>query len=136
MEYFGAVTHGLRQAGCAHGQDHELLHIDTVIRMGAAVDDVHHRHGHVERTIAAQVTIQGQALVRRRGMGNGHGNSQYRVGPQPALVVRAVQLQHGPVDAGLVAGFHAQQRRAQDILYIAYCLQYTLAAVAACVVVP
>ena len=136
MENLGAVTHGFRQARCAHGQDHELLHIDAVIRMGAAVNDVHHRHGHVKRSVTAQVTIQGQTSIGCRGMGNGHGNGQYRVGAQPALVFRAVEFQHCPIDAGLVAGFHTNQLRAQDILYIAYCLQHALAAVAAGVVVP
>src|SRR5690606_20956945 len=38
----------------AHRQHHELLQVDVVVGVGAAVDDVHHRHGQHRSTVAGE----------------------------------------------------------------------------------
>jgi hypothetical protein len=50
-----------RKARRAHGHDHEFLDVQVVVGVRAAVDDVHHRHGQLHGTHAAEVAVQGQA---------------------------------------------------------------------------
>src|SRR3546814_10114576 len=60
VKYFGAVTDRFAEARCADRDDHEFLQVQRVVRMRAAVDDVHHRHRHLHRAGTAKVTIQRQ----------------------------------------------------------------------------
>ena len=43
VKYFGSHPQGFRKARSAGGHDHEFLQIDIVIRVRAAINDVHHR---------------------------------------------------------------------------------------------
>ncbi len=44
VEDLGADAHRLGEGGGAAGDDHELLEVDAVVGVGAAVEDVHHRN--------------------------------------------------------------------------------------------
>ena len=44
MERLGAVAQRLGETRRANRHDHELLEVDVVVGVLAAVDDVHHRH--------------------------------------------------------------------------------------------
>ena len=101
MEDLGAVAHRLAQAGGAHRQDHEFLEVDAVVRVLAAIDDVHHRDGQPVMALA-EIAVQGQGPLLGGGVGHGHGDAEEGVGAEAALVVGAVQLDHAPVDAALV----------------------------------
>ena len=55
-----------RSCSAADRHDHELLEVDAVVGVRAAVQDVHHRHGQHVRAVAAEVAVERQALPRRR----------------------------------------------------------------------
>ena len=93
----------------AQRHDHELLHVDGVVGVRAAVDDVHHRGRQQPGADAAQVAKQRQAAVIGRGMGHGQRHAQDGVGAQVLLVLGAVQLDHPLVERDLVEGVHAAQ---------------------------
>jgi hypothetical protein len=86
----------------ADRHDHELLHVGRPGSMLAAVHDVHHGHGQGATGDAAQVAIERQVLAGGRGVGHGQRDAQNGISAQPALVLGAVQLDHGLVDAALV----------------------------------
>ena len=90
VKNFCTVTHRFTEAGRTHGDDHQFLQIEVVVRMGAAVDDVHHGDGQLASVHAAKVTVQGQARLFSSGTGHGHGHGQHGVGAQTAFVVSAV----------------------------------------------
>ena len=55
-----------REVGRPLGDDHELLEVERVVGVGAAVDDVHQRHGQHARARPAQVLVERQRRARRR----------------------------------------------------------------------
>jgi hypothetical protein len=81
----------------------------AVSGVGAAVEDVHHRHRQHVRVGAADVAEQRQ--VRRVGGGTGHRHrhAEDRVGAEPGLVGGAVEVEHRLVDEPLLVGVEAQQ---------------------------
>ena len=83
--------------------------------MGAAVEDVHHRHRQQRRLAAAvelgEVAVERLAGVGRRGLGRGQGDPEQRVGAEAALVRGAVELDHRLVERALLGGAGAGQRR-------------------------
>ena len=109
VEDFGAHAHGVRKRLGARGQDHELLDVDRIVCVGAAVDDVHHRGRQDAGRDAAQIAIK--FLIGRQGAGLGdrQRHAQDRIGAQTALVGRAVQFDHRLVDPALLLGVHAGQ---------------------------
>ena len=113
----------------AQGHDHELLDVDVVVGVRAAVDDVHHGGRQQAGADAAEIAEQRQAGVGRRGMGRGQRNAEDGVGPQLALVLGAVQFDHPPVQRGLIQGVHAGQFVGQDVVDVVDRLQHALAQV-------
>src|SRR3546814_3652472 len=61
VENLAAPAHRLGDAAGADGHDHEFLHVDRIVGMFAAVDDVHHRHRQGARRDAADIAIERQA---------------------------------------------------------------------------
>ena len=110
VEDFGTPAHGFGNAAGTHRHHHEFLHVDRVIGMGAAVDDVHHRHRQQPRRNAANIAVQRQAARISGRLGNSQGNAQNGVGAEPAFVGGAVQFDHGRINRALFFGFHAGQR--------------------------
>jgi hypothetical protein len=135
VEDLGAVAHGFAEAGRAHRDDHELLQVEVVVGVRAAVDDVHHRHRQAHAAHAAEVAVQRQARFLGRGAGHGHADGQRGVGAQAALVVGAVQVDQRLVQEGLLAGVQAQHRFADLGVDVLHGLQHALAQVAALVAV-
>ncbi len=115
VEDLGAHPQALREARRAGRHDHELLEVDRVVGVGAAVEHVHHRHRQQRRLAAAvelgQVAVERLAGVGRGGLGRGQRDAEDRVGAQPALVGRAVELDHRLVEGALLGGACARQRR-------------------------
>ena len=107
MEHLGAAAQGVAKALRADRDDHEFLHVQAVVGVRAAVDDVHHRHRHLHRAGAAEIAVQGQAALVRGGLGHGHGHSQHRIRAQARLVLGAVQIDQGLVDETLLGGIQA-----------------------------
>ena len=77
--------------------------------MGAAVEDVHHRHGQGLGVDAADVVVEGQVQRGGRGLGAGEGDAEDGVGAQAGLIGGAVELDEQLVDAGLVEDVAAEQ---------------------------
>jgi len=100
----------MASAQLAAPTDHELLHVNRVVGVRAAVDDVHHRHRQIAGEGAADVLVERQLGVRRRGLGHGQAHAQDRVGAEAALVGRAVEVDQGAVDVELVFRVHAGER--------------------------
>ena len=63
VEHFSAHADGFGERRGADRHDHELLNVDWVVRVRAAVDDVHHRHRH---TCACARRHSGRAATRVR----------------------------------------------------------------------
>ena len=61
MERLGTVAKGFTEGRSAHRNDHELLQVEVVVGVSTAVDDVHHRDGHLEGTHAAEVAVERHA---------------------------------------------------------------------------
>ena len=81
-------------------QDHELLDVDRIVGVGAAVDDVHHRHRQDAGRDAADVLVERQAGRHGAALADGQGDAEDGVGAQAALVRRAVQLDQQPRRCG------------------------------------
>ena len=115
VEDLGAGAQPLGEAGRPHGHHHELLEVHLVVRVRAAVQHVHHRHGQHVGRLAAEVAPQRRAGLGRRGLGRGERHAQDRVGAQPALVRGAVELDHGGVQrrAGRSRRGRARARRSR-----------------------
>jgi hypothetical protein len=115
VEDLGADAQAFREAVRAGGDDHELLEVDRVVGVGAAVEDVHHRHrqkvrlgGSIEPGQVAEERLAGE---HRRGLGGGQRYAEDRVGAEAPLVRGAVELDHLRVERGLVRCVGALQRR-------------------------
>ena len=107
MEDLGAVAQGFLEALGADGHDHELLDIDAVGGVGAAVEDVHHGHGQGLGIDAADVVVQAHAGGLGRGLGAGQGDAEDGVGTQAGLIGGAVELDEHLVDGDLVQSVQA-----------------------------
>ena len=111
-----ALLQRLGEGGRADRRDHELLDVDVAVGMGAAVEDVHHRHRQQMGVRPTDVTEERQ-LGRLRGrLGDRERDSEDRVGAQRRLVRRAVQVDHHLVDDALLVGLDAEQRLTDDLV--------------------
>ena len=120
----------------AVGRDHELLHVDGVVGVRAAVDDVHHRDGQRGSGGAAEVAVERRTLRNRGGARGRHGNGEDGIRAEPSFVARAVQRDHDAVDFGLVRGILAVQRSGDLAIDVAGRLQRAFAEVTRLVAVP
>ena len=106
VEDLDADPQALREARRAGRDDHELLEVDRVVGVGAAVEDVHHRHRQHGRLAAAvelgQIAVERLAGVGRGGLRHRQRDAEDRVGAEPALVRGAVELDHRPVQGALL----------------------------------
>jgi hypothetical protein len=118
----------LGEAGRADRHDHELLEVDLVVSVRAAVEHVHHRHGQHVRCLAAEVAPERQPGLGGRRLGRRQRHAQDRVGAEPALVGRAVALEHGLVDGRLVGRVDAAHGLGQLARGVGDSLRDTLAA--------
>ncbi len=135
MEHLGAHADALAEVRGADGADHELLECDRGVRVRAAVDDIHHRHGKRVGVHAADVAVKRQTEALGGGLGDGEGDAEDRVGTELALGGGAVKRQHLVVDSTLVAGAHADDVRGDDLVDVFDRLEDALAEVAALVAV-
>ena len=99
VEDLGAGLQRAAEALEADRDDHELLEVDRVVGVRAAVQHVHHRHGQHVRGLAAEVAPQRQAVLLRGRLGGGQRHAEDRVRAEARLVRRAVEVDHPPVDA-------------------------------------
>jgi hypothetical protein len=107
VEDLRAGANSLGKRGRADRHHHELLKVHAAVGMGAAVEDVHHRHRKERAPRAAVerrgVLVERHACRRRIRTRERHGHPEQRVRPEPSLVGRAVQLDQERVDRALIS---------------------------------
>ncbi len=113
----------------AGGHDHELLQVDGVRRVDAAVDHVHHRHRQRRRVVAAEVPVQRHAVMRGRGLRGRKRDAEERVCPQAALVRRPVEVDEAPVERFLVRRVEPTHGVGDLAFDVRDCARHALAAV-------
>ena len=131
----GAPAQALGKARSTHGHDHELLEVNVVVGMHAAVEDVHHGRGQQVRVNAAQILVQRQARRLGRGAGDGQRHAQDGVGTELGLVGRAVGGDQRGVDGALIEGIEAHNGAGALVIDVLDGLRNALAQVAALVAV-
>ena len=62
--------------------NHEFLKIDIIVRVRAAINDVHHGDGQDVCLLAAEVSVQRYPLTVGCGTRRGHRNRQESIGAQ------------------------------------------------------
>ncbi len=110
MEHLGPHAHSLTDGWCTDRHDHEFLHINRVVGMGTAIDDIHHRHRHGAGRGTTNIAIERQTGIFCRCLGNREADAEDRIRAEIALVVGAVEGEHHLVDDDLLMGIHAEQR--------------------------
>ena len=100
----------VREAVRSRRDEHELLQIDRVVGVDAAVDHVEHRYRQRRRALAAQVAEERDAGVGRRSLRARERDAEDGVRAEAALVRRPVELDQAPVDRFLVRGVEPGHR--------------------------
>ena len=139
VEDLRAAAQRLAKAGRADRQDHELLDVEAVVRMRAAVDDVHHRHRH-DRLAAfaelrAEVPVQALLRIARGRLRGGQRDGQQRIGAEPALGVGAVELDHPAIEAAWSRGSRPSSAARSTVFTCRDGLQHAFAEIALLVAV-
>ena len=130
MEDFRTVAQGFPEGGGALGHDHEFLKVNRGVRMGTAVDDVHHGDGKHLGIRAAQVFEEGQVKLHGGGFCHGQGDTQNGIGAQTGFVGRAVQVNHDFVNGGLKGSVMSRDFRSNEFVDVFHGLENALASVA------
>ena len=115
---------------------HELLHVEPVVRVGPPVDHVHEGDRQRPRVRPAEVPEEGEPEVVGGGAGAREGHAEDGVRPQGLLLRRAVELAERAVDEGLLGRVHPLHLGGDHALHVAHGLEHALAAEAPPVVVP
>jgi hypothetical protein len=103
VKHLGAHPQRLGKARRTDGQHHELLEVDPVLGVRAAVQDVHHRQRQKRVVLAEQPAVQRHPRRLCRGVRGGEGGAEQRVGTEPGLVAGSVELDQAPVERRLLA---------------------------------
>jgi hypothetical protein len=77
------IPHRLRETARAERHDHELLEVDAIVGVHAAVEHVHERHRQHARLVAARVTPERNPRIIRRRSRACERHAENRVGAEP-----------------------------------------------------
>jgi hypothetical protein len=102
VEGLGADPQRLREGRRAARDEHELLEVDRVLGVGAAVHDVEERHRERPRRLPAEVAEERHAGLGRGRLRRRERDAEDRVRAEAALVRRPVELDEPPVEPLLV----------------------------------
>ena len=94
MEGLGPVAQRLGEVRRADRHDHELLEVDRIVGVLAAVEDVHHRHRQAGRADAAEIGVKRQSRRLGRGARDRHRDAEDGVGAELRLGLGAVERDH------------------------------------------
>ena len=100
----GTPAQGLAKGRRTDRHDHELLKVDRVFRVRAAIDDIHHRHRQNVGIDTAEILKQRQVAFQGGGFGRRQRDRQDGVGTESGLVGGAVQIDHRVVHRALIFG--------------------------------
>ena len=135
MVDLSAPTQALGKARGTHRHNHELLEVNVIVGMHAAVEDVHHGRGQQVGVDATQVLIQRQARRLGSGAGDGQRHAQDGVGAELGLVGRTVGGNQCGVNGTLVEGIEAHDGVGALVVDVLDGLRNALAQIAALVAV-
>ena len=130
MEDLGPHAQRLVEGLGAHRHDHELLDIQVVVGVAAAVDDVHHRNRERAGVRAADVAVQRHAEGLRGRAGGGEGHAEDGVGADVPLVLRTVEFDERVVQLDLLGGVHPDDLGGDDVVHVVDGVLYAFAQVA------
>lgn len=131
----GAPTQALGERLSANRHNHELLEVNVVVGMHAAVENVHHGRRQHMGVCAANVAIQRQLARLGSGTCASERSTQNGVRAQVALVRSTVDVNHFGVDSTLVASVHADNRFGNFLIHMGDGLLNALAKVAVLIAV-
>jgi hypothetical protein len=135
VEDLGGDAERPREGLGAGGDQHELLEVEPVVSVGAAVQDVDHRHRHEPPADPAEIGVEREPRVVRRGPRDGERDAEDRVGAERRLVRRAVELEQRLIDGRLFRGLHPLDLGSDRLLDVPDGLARALPAVALCVAI-
>ena len=95
--------------------------------MGAAVDDVHHRHGQDFGVRAAEVFVEWKAKLRGGGFGRSQRDGEDRIGAENFFGRGAVEREHGGIDCRLLRAALADDGRGDLAVHVLDGLEHSLA---------
>ena len=110
MEDLGREAQRFREGVRAARHEHELLHVERVLRVRPSVHDVQHRHGQNVRAAPTEPAVERDAGVPGRRLGGGERAAENGVRAEIRFVLGAVRLDHPLVQLALVLGVHPAQR--------------------------
>ena len=125
-----ALADGLGERRRPVRHDHELLEVERVRGVPAAVDDVHQRDGQEPRARTAERPVEGLAPRGGRRPRHGERDGEHRIGPEPRLVVAAVERDEGGIDRRLIGAVTARERGRDDVAHVGDGAEHALAPVA------
>ena len=135
VEDLGAAAQRVAEGRQPRRDDHELLHVERVVGVRAAVDHVHHRHRHPARAAAPEVAVERQPAFLGRRLGARHRHREDGVGAQARLVLGAVQLDQHAVEVRLLGDVEPDDGLADLGVHVLDRLLHALAEVALRIVV-
>ena len=118
------------KVGAPTGHDHELLEVDGVVGVRAAVEDVHHRHRQHVRGLAAEVAPQRQPASAAAAFAAASDTPRIALAPRRPLLGVPSSVDHRAVDRRLVARRRARDRRGELAVDVGHRLGHALAAAA------
>ncbi len=128
VEGLGADPQCLGEARGTRRHQHELLQVDRVLRVHAAVDHVHQRHRERPSPVPAEPPEQRDSRLRCSRLRRGQRDRQDRVRAEPPLVRRAVELDHPLVERALIGRIEPPHRRRDLAVHVRDRLRDALAA--------
>jgi hypothetical protein len=135
LEDLGAAAQRLPEALRTDRHDHQLLHVQPVVGVRAAVDDIHHRHRHAHRAGTAEIAVERQPGLLARRARRGHRNGKERVRAEARLVLGAVEVEKRAIDERLLGSVETDDRLGNFRVHELHGLQHALAAVTSLVAV-
>ena len=127
VEDLSSITDRFLEGRRTLGHDHEFLEVDRRVRMGPAVDDVHHRHREDLCVGPAEVFIKRQVQTGGSGFGDRETDAENSVGSQLGLVRRAVQTDHDAVEDVLSGRALADEGGGDHFVDSIHCFRNALA---------
>ena len=136
VEGLGAVAQRLGEVRRADGHDHELLEVDAVVGVLAAVEDVHHRHRQAHGADAAEIGVERQFRRCGRRARHRHRDAEDGVGARacPCSACRRASIISASISAWR-AGSRPIKRGSDCLIDVGDGLEHALAAVARLVAV-
>ena len=130
VERLDAHPQRLGERGRVVRGDLEFLEVDGIVRVPAAVDDVEAGDRQHRGLVAAEVAVERHAGRTGRCARRRHRDAEDRIGAEPRLVGRAVELDEALVERLLVGGVAPGERPVDLAVDVGNGLPHPLAAVA------